>query len=169
MAFSSDCIVTFPLCCCCRVGGAPVTSQLSPKPVKLQPAKQVMGPDKPAYRAFVSSNIYTQAYRICAGLFPRLGLLNDHLITSGIPVFHQPLQSSDFFSCDGLRAITLEQVGKQSFYSYNWFLQAPVSHMQECMQSWAPFHQFNHLFCEVCFCVLSRVCCWNATIYLLGR
>lgn len=88
-------------------------SRLPFKPVRLQPVKQPgAAPGRPAFRAFVSSSTYTQAYRISAGLLPKLHTLHNHLASSGIPIVGllQPGNGSRY-SCDGLRAMPLHEVG----------------------------------------------------------
>lgn len=99
-----------------RLGGGPVVSPLPLKPLKLQPAKSGGGGGSEggsvAYRAYVSSGAYTQAYRIHAGLLPKLGSLHDHLEHSGIPIDGQlgGEPCSELYSCDGLRALALQDV-----------------------------------------------------------
>lgn len=96
----------------CRLGGSPVCTRLPFKPMRLQPVKQGAGPGGAAYRAFVSSSTYTQAYRIAAGLLPKLHTLHEHLTSSGIPILGslQPGCHGAKYSCDGLRAMPLHQV-----------------------------------------------------------
>jgi hypothetical protein len=110
----------------CRLGGGPLVSRLPLKPIKLQPVKQGTGPAGVIYRAFVSSSVYLQAYRISAGLLPKLATLHDDLASSGIPMGGQ-LQAGTAFSCDGLRAMPLHEVrlGQSECWS-GWCLQSGV-------------------------------------------
>ena len=96
----------------CRLGGALLMSKLPLKSIKLQPVKQGTGPAGVTFRAFVSSSTYLQAYRVSVGLLPKLHTLHDHLVSSGIPLAPAGQAERDAtYSCDGLRAFALAEVG----------------------------------------------------------
>jgi hypothetical protein len=94
-----------------RLGAGPQLCELPFKPIALRP-DQTAGPglDGVACRAYVSSKLHHQLYRLTLSLFPILERLHQELLASTVQMLDAGVSSQPMTSVDQIRAMPVEQV-----------------------------------------------------------